>query len=46
MRNTATPGSRSSVESTVTLLPLREYSPGSSAARDYRALAAELMEEV
>ena len=33
-------------ESTVTLLPLREYSPGSSAARDYRALAAELMEEV
>lgn len=33
-------------ESTLTLLPLREYSPGSSAARDYRALAAELMEEV
>lgn len=33
-------------ESTVTLLPLRAYSPGSSAARDYRALAAELMEEV
>lgn len=33
-------------ESTVTLLPLREYSSGSSAARDYRALAAELMEEV
>ena len=31
-------------ESTVTLTPLREYSPGSSAARDYRALAAELME--
>lgn len=33
-------------ESTLTLLPLREYSPGSSACRDYRALAAELMEEV
>lgn len=33
-------------ESTLTLLPLREYSPGSSAARDYRALASELMEEV
>ena len=33
-------------ESTLTLLPLRQYSPGSSAARDYRALAAELMEEV
>ena len=33
-------------ESTVTLLPLREYSPGSSACRDYRALAGELMEEV
>lgn len=31
-------------ESTVTLLPLREYSPRSSAARDYRRLAAELME--
>lgn len=33
-------------ESTVTLLPLRAYSPGSSACRDYRALAGELMEEV
>lgn len=33
-------------ESTLTLLPLRQYSPGSSAARDYRALAAELMVEV
>ena len=33
-------------ESTVTLTSLREYSPGSSACRDYRALAAELMEEV
>ena len=33
-------------ESTLTMLPLRQYSPGSSAARDYRALAAELMEEV
>lgn len=31
-------------ESTVTLAPLREYSPHSSAARDYRCLAAELME--
>ena len=31
-------------ESTVTLAPLREYSPHSSAARDYRRLAAELME--
>lgn len=31
-------------ESTVTLLPLRKYSPHSSAARDYRCLAAELME--
>lgn len=30
-------------ESTVTLAPLREYSPHSSAARDYRRLAAELM---
>lgn len=30
-------------ESTVTLAPLREYSPHSSAARDYRCLAAELM---
>ena len=33
-------------ESTVTLLPLRQYSPGSSACQDYRALASELMEEV
>lgn len=33
-------------ESTLTLLPLRQYSPGSSAARDYRALAAEIMGEV
>lgn len=33
-------------ESTVSLAPLREYSPGSSACRDYRALAGELMEGV
>ena len=33
-------------ESTMTLLPLRQYSPGSAAARDYRAWAKELMEEV
>ena len=33
-------------ESTMTLLPLREYSPGSSACRDYRCLAGALMEEV
>ena len=32
-------------ESTVTLLPLRQYSPGSSACQDYRALALELMME-
>lgn len=32
-------------ESTVTLLPLRKYSPGSSACQDYRALALELMME-
>lgn len=32
-------------ESTVTLLPLRQYSPGSSACQDYRALASELMME-
>ena len=31
-------------ESTVTLMPLREYSPHSSAAQDYRRLASELME--
>ena len=30
----------------MTLLPLRQYSPGSAAARDYRAWAKELMEEV
>ena len=30
-------------ESTLSLQPLREYSPGSSAARDYKAWAAELM---
>ena len=33
-------------ESTVTLSPMREYSPRSSAAVDYRCLAGELMEEV
>lgn len=33
-------------ESTMTLLPLRQYSPSSAAARDYRAWAKELMEEV
>lgn len=33
-------------ESTVTLSPMREYSPRSSAAIDYRCLAGELMEEV
>ena len=33
-------------ESTVSLAPLRVYSPGSSACRDYRALAGELMEGV
>lgn len=33
-------------ESTMTLLPLRQYSPGSAAARDYRVWAKELMEEV
>lgn len=33
-------------ESTLSLAPLRVYSPGSSACRDYRALAGELMEEV
>ena len=33
-------------ESTLSLAPLRVYSPGSSACRDYRALASELMEEV
>ena len=33
-------------ESPVTLTPLREYSPHSSAARDYRRLAAELMERL
>ena len=30
-------------ESTMTLLPLRQYSPGSAAARDYRAWAKDLM---
>lgn len=33
-------------ESTLSLAPLRVYSPGSSACRDYRALAGELMEGV
>ena len=33
-------------ESTVTLLPLRQYSPGSSACQDYRVLASELRKEV
>ena len=33
-------------ESTVTISPMREYSPRSSAAVDYRCLAGELMEEV
>ena len=33
-------------ESTLSLRPLREYSPRSSAAIDYRSLAGELMEEV
>ena len=33
-------------ESTLSLRPLREYSPRSSAAMDYRFLAGELMEEV
>lgn len=33
-------------ESTLSLAPLRVYSPGSSACRDYRALASELMEGV
>ena len=32
-------------ESTMSLRPLREYSPRSSAAMDYRFLAGELMEE-
>ena len=32
-------------ESTLSLRPLREYSPRSSAAMDYRFLAGELMEE-
>ena len=32
-------------ESTLSLRPLREYSPRSSAAMDYRTLAGELMEE-
>ena len=32
-------------ESTLSLRPLREYSPRSSAAMDYRMLAGELMEE-
>ena len=31
-------------ESTLSLMPLREYSPRSSAAMDYRVLAGELME--
>lgn len=31
-------------ESTMSLSPLAEYSPGSAAARDYRALARELLE--
>ena len=33
-------------ESTVSLAPLRVYSPGSSACRDYRALDGELLEGV
>ena len=32
-------------ESTMSLEPLRKYSPGSSACQDYRALAGELMTE-